>query len=57
MSDDRDRNDDERSPSAPEKPDYQTTERTWLSPESDDPEREEAAERARKAVEPGRPRE
>lgn len=31
---------------------------TWLSGEDDhDPQREEAAERARRAVEPGRPRE
>ena len=41
----------------PKQPQYQTVERTWLSPNDNDPEREEAAERARKAVEPGRPRE
>jgi hypothetical protein len=57
VDDERDRDDNTRSPSAPEKPDYQTVERTWLSPDDDDPERDEAAERARKAVEPGRPRE
>ena len=55
LDDERDRGDEERSPSAPPKPDYQTVERTWLSPDDDDPERDEAAERARKAVEPGRP--
>jgi hypothetical protein len=57
VDDERDRDDNTRSPSAPQKPDYQTVERTWLSPDDDDPERDEAAERARKAVEPGRPRE
>jgi hypothetical protein len=41
----------------PQKPQYQTLDRTWLSPDDDDPERDEAAERASKAVEPGRPRE
>jgi hypothetical protein len=41
----------------PKQPQYQTVERTWLSPDDDDPDREEAAERARKAVESDRPRE
>jgi hypothetical protein len=57
MDDEREREEEVRSPSAPENPDYQTVERTWLSPDDDDPERDEAAERAREAVEPGRERE
>lgn len=37
---------------------YSSGEGTWLSgDEEDDPQRDEAAERARRAVEPGRPRE
>jgi hypothetical protein len=36
---------------------YQSEKRTWLSGDADDPLREEAAERARRAVEPGEPRE
>jgi hypothetical protein len=38
--------------------DYQDGEQTWLSPNADDdPRRDEAAERASRAVEPGRERE
>jgi hypothetical protein len=37
---------------------YRSSDRTWLSgDEEDDPLREQAAERAARAVEPGRPRE
>jgi hypothetical protein len=54
------RDDTERAdrdvPSA-DPPSYGTTDRTWLSPDPDDPERDEAAERAAEAVEPGRERE
>ena len=61
MTDERRRPDDEDDDLAideePQKPQYQTLDRTWLSPDDDDPERDEAAERASKAVEPGRPRE
>ena len=58
MSDEPERqSDEEAATESPPKPQYQTVERTWLAPEDDDPAREEAAERARTAVEPGRPRE
>ena len=36
---------------------YGDGEHSWLSAETDDPLREEAAERAEEAVRPGRPRE
>ena len=52
-----DEDDDLAIDEEPQKPQYQTLDRTWLSPDDDDPERDEAAERARKAVEPGQPRE
>jgi hypothetical protein len=52
-----DEDDDLAVDEQPQKPQYQTLDRTWLSPDDDDPERDEAAERARKAVEPGQPRE
>ena len=63
MSDERNRpaaedeDDDLAVDEEPQKPQYQTLDRTWLSPDDDDPERDEAAKRARKAVEPGQPRE
>ncbi|HEY7345314.1 MAG TPA: hypothetical protein VH620_07120 [Gaiella sp.] len=58
MSDERTRPDDDLAiDEEPQKPQYGTLERTWLSPDDDDPQRDEAAERASKAVEPGRPRE
>ena len=41
---------------AADPPAYGTTERTWLSPDDDDAQRDEAAERAREAVKPGRER-
>ena len=53
------RNDTESEGDVPpsDPPSYGTKDRTWLSPETDDPEREEAAERAAEAVDPGRERE
>ena len=36
---------------------YGDSESSWLSGETDDPLREEAAERAEEAIRPGRPRE
>jgi hypothetical protein len=45
------------NPAAPDTARYAGDEGTWLSPDDDDPQRDEAAKRARKAVEPGRPRE
>jgi hypothetical protein len=45
------------NPAAPDTARYAGDKGTWLSPDEDDPQRDEAAERARKAVEPGRPRE
>jgi hypothetical protein len=57
MSDEPDQKDGLVVDEEPQKPQYQTLERTWLSPDDDDAQRDEAAERAKKAVEPGRPRE
>jgi hypothetical protein len=59
MADESDRkHDNQRHDSvAADPPRYQTLERTWLSPDDDDPQRDEAADRARKAVRPGHPRE
>jgi hypothetical protein len=57
MSHERDRKDEVAVDDEPQKPQYATLERTWLSPDDDDPQRDEAAERAKKAVSPDRPRE
>jgi hypothetical protein len=47
----------EKNPAASDTPRYAGDKGTWLSPEDDDPQREEAAERARQAVQPDKPRE
>lgn len=59
MTEDEGRTDggEREDPVAPETPRYAGDEGTWLSPEGDDAQRDEAAERARRAVEPGKPRE
>ena len=45
------------NPAASDAPAYAGEKGTWLSPEDDDPQRDEAAERARQAVQPDKPRE
>ena len=49
--------DEPKNPAASDAPAYAGDKGTWLSPEDDDPERDEAAERARQAVRPDKPRE
>ena len=49
--------DEPKNPAASDAPAYAGDKGTWLSPEDDDPQRDEAAERARQAVRPDKPRE